>query len=73
MARKTPPLKRFRKRVEYYVKEVGESVSFHTDSEWTNLVLSKIQELSDPVDTDQLARLSALIEVWGTDRETDAE
>ena len=73
MARQTPPLKRFRKRVEQYIPEIEESVGFPTDQEWLALVLAKIQELSDPVDTDQLARLGALIEVWGIDRETGAE
>ena len=68
MVKQTPSLKRFSKRVEQYVKLVEESADFHTDSEWATLVLAKIQELSDPVDTDQLAFLGALIEVWGADR-----
>ena len=71
--RKTSPLKKFRKRVEYHIKQIEDTAGFYSDSEWITLILGKIQELSDPVDVDQLALLGALIEVWGTDRGVDAD
>ena len=69
---KIQPLKRFRKRVEFHIEQVEDSVGFPSDEEWAAHVLAKIQELSNsPVNTDQLALLGALIEVWGTDRGID--
>ena len=61
----TPPLKQFREQVEHYIKEVEDSVGFPTDEEWLTLVLSKLLEFSDPVNTGDLALLGAMIEVWG--------
>ena len=62
---KTPPLKRFRKRVEEHIQEVEDFVDFLTDEEWKALVLTKFGELSNPINTDNLAKLGALVEVWG--------
>ena len=68
MARQASPVKRFRQRVEYHKKEIEDTVGCLTDEEWLKLVVSKILELSDPVNGDQLALLAALIEVWATNR-----
>ena len=65
--------KQFRKRVKHHIQEVEDSVGFLTDKQWLMLILSKLTELSETrhVNTDTLALLGALIEVWGTDRGMD--
>ena len=70
---KTPPLKRFREHVEQYVKVVESEANFYTDEEWIALIRSKIHELSEPINTGELALLGALIMVWGTDRGMDTD
>lgn len=71
MAKQISLEKRFRQRVEYHKKEIENTVGFQSDAEWLKLVVSKILELSDPVNTDQIAFLTALMEVWGNDRGID--
>ena len=73
VAGKTPPLKQFREQVEHYVKVVESEAGFYTDEEWISLILSKIVQLSAPINTGDLALLGALIEVWGTDRGVDSD
>ena len=70
---KTQQLKQFREQVKQYIAEVEDSAGFYTDSEWRTLVLAKIQEISEPINTGELALLGALIEVWGTDRGIDSD
>ena len=68
MARQASPEKRFRQCVAYHRKEIEDTVGFQTDEEWMRLVVSKILQLSDPVNGDELVLLAALIEVWATNR-----
>ena len=69
----TPPLKQFREQVEHYIKVVEDEAGFYTDQEWIALILSKLLEFSNPVNTDNLALLGALILVWGRDRGVDSD
>ena len=66
-------LKQFRQQVEQYIEVVEAEAGFYTDEQWISLILAKIQELSEPINTGELALLSALIEVWGTDRGVDSD
>ncbi len=66
-------LKDFRQQVEQYIEVVENEADFYSDEEWIALVLAKIQELSEPINTGELALLGALIEVWGTDRGIDSD
>ena len=70
---KTPSLKWFSKEVAHYVKIVEDEAKFYTDEEWIALILSKIVQFSDPINTGDLVLLGALIEVWGTDRGRDSD
>lgn len=70
---RTPPLKQFREQVEQYVKVVASEANFYTDEEWIARIRSKIHELSEPINTGELALLGALIEVWGTSRAVDPD
>ena len=66
-------LKQFRQQVEQYIEVVEAEAGFYSDSEWRTLVLTKIQEISEPLNTGELALLCGMIEVWGTDRGIDSD
>ena len=75
MARSTQnqQLQRFRRRVEKHIPEVEDSVGFLSDEEWKARVLMKLGELSDPVNTDDLAKLCALIQLWWIRKEAQSK
>ena len=70
---KTQQIKQFREQVKQYIAEVEDTAGFYSDNEWRTLVLTKIQEISEPLNTGELALLCAMIEVWGTDRGIDSD
>ena len=48
---KTQQLKQFREQVKQYIAEVEDTAGFYSDNEWRTLVLTKIQEISEPLNT----------------------